>query len=96
MAPPAESQQQPVPGTLGAVGGADVAAGGEGVATVGEKREEGDGAESEVAPGGAVFEAASPDSESKSVIEGWCSLLLSFSFCFVFKVLHGNNLAILA
>ena len=73
---PPEAQQQPMPRNPVAVGEADVAAGGEGAVAVGEKREEGDGAESEGATGGAVFEASSPDSESKSVIEGWCLLAL--------------------
>ena len=73
---PPEAQQQPRPRNPVTVGEADVAAGGEGGVAVGEKREEGDGAESEGATGGAVFEASSPDSESKSVIEGWCLLAL--------------------
>ena len=77
MTVPPEAQQQPTPRNPVAVGEADVAAGGEGGVAVGEKREEGDGAESEGATGGAVFEASSPDSESKSVLEGWC-LLASF------------------
>lgn len=73
---PPDAQQQPTPRNPVALGEADVAAGGEGGVAVREKREEGDGAESEGATGGAVFEASSPDSESKSVIEGWCSLAL--------------------
>ena len=80
---PPDAQPQQMPRISGTVGEAEIAAGGVGDVAVGEKREEGDGAESEGATGGATFEAASPDSESKSVIEGWCVLFFYFvSACF--------------